>query len=447
MQFPEEFAHQMSSILSPEEYEEFCHSLDNPPYVSVRPNPFKDSNGDALRDLDCKDNVTWSSLGKYLGTRPSFTLNPLFHSGAFYVQEASSMFLEQALRQCGNPKVVLDLCAAPGGKSTLLRSLLDDEALLVSNEPIKNRAQILAENIIKWGHEGNLVTCNFPKDFKNVGAVFDLIVVDAPCSGEGMFRKDNPALEMWSPANVEECAKRQRDIVETIWPSLKAGGFLVYSTCTYNTLENEQNIDYFCHELDAEAIKIDVPTSTGIIGNLICGNDKPVYHFMPHRTKGEGFFLALLQKKGSVATQRLKGKKTFRPMPKDWGNTTTAKDLVILENDNQVYAIRKKDADMVSHLLNALYPITMGLPLYEKKGNKTIPAHGLAMSRLLNKSFYPTIDLSLDQALDYLRRQAIQIDAKKGYILLTYKNMPLGFANNLGNRANNMYPANWKIKH
>lgn len=447
MQLPAPFAQQMTALLCDDEYQQFRNALDQPPCVSVRANPFKDAGGEALRSLDCAGSVPWSSCGRYLAARPNFTLNPLFHSGTFYVQEASSMFLEQALRQCGSPRLVLDLCAAPGGKSTLLRSLLPDEALLVSNEPVRNRAQVLTENMTKWGHEGSLVTCNYPRDFAKAGAIFDLIVVDAPCSGEGMFRKDNPALDMWSPANVADCAERQRDIVSTIWPTLKDGGWMVYSTCTYNTAENEENIAYFCSELGAEAVEIDTPPQCAIMGNLLAGSDLPVYHFLPHKTKGEGFFLALLRKNGSGGSAKMKGKQKFKPLPKEWAAKLSASDLVMLESGDTACALRSADAQAVSHLLGMLYPLHAGVPLYERKGNKTLPAHGLAMSRLLNADAFPRVELTLEQALDYLRRQAISVDAKKGYILLTYKGVPLGFANNLGNRANNMYPANWRIRH
>ena len=435
----------MTKLLGTEEYARLCDALGESPAVSVRANPFKQTQ--ALENLNCSESVKWSSMGKYLSERPNFTLNPLFHAGAFYVQEASSMFLEQALRQCGEPKMVLDLCAAPGGKSTLLRSLLPDDALLVSNEPMKPRAHVLAENICKWGHEGCVVTCNYPRDFKKLGPVFDLIAVDAPCSGEGMFRKDNPALEMWSPANVEECAERQREIVADIWPTLKEGGYLIYSTCTYNTLEDEENVAYFCRELGAEAVEIPVDAEWNITGNLLKGSTLPAYRFMPHKTRGEGFFLALLRKTSPAGTAKFKGKANFAPLPKQWAKAVSVADAVLLEREDIGYAIRRADSQAIAHLLTHLSPLHLGLPVYEKKGPKSIPHHALAMSRQLCDEAFPSVELDLDTALSYLRRQAITIDAPRGYVLLKYNNLPLGFANNLGNRANNMYPQNWKIKH
>lgn len=445
MQLPEAFQTQMAHLLGAQEYALLCDALEENPAVSVRLNPFKKT--EAFCHLDCGEAVAWSTQGRYLNTRPNFTLNPLFHAGSFYVQEASSMFLEQALRQCGTPQLVLDLCAAPGGKSSLLRSLLPDSAFLVSNEPIKNRANVLMENLTKWGHEGCLVTCNYPYDFRKLGAIFDVIAVDAPCSGEGMFRKDNPALEMWSPNNVAVCAERQREIVETIWPTLKNGGYLIYSTCTYNTCENEENVRYFCSTLGAEVVEIPVEAEWQITGSLLADYPVPVYHFMPHKTKGEGFFLALLRKTENATTPKLIGKTSFKPIAKDWAKRLTAPDLLTFERNEICYAVRCDHAPIVSHLMTQLFPLHTGIPLYERKGNKVIPHHALAMSRLLTQDAYPTFELTQSEALDYLRRQSLTIDAPRGYVVLTYQDTPIGFANNLGSRANNLYPHNWKIRH
>lgn len=447
MQLPEAFTRQMTDLLGEAEFETFSRALDEEPTVSVRPNPFKPV-GETGGIPRGNSMVAWSSLGEYLDSRPSFTQNPLFHSGAFYVQEASSMFLEQALRQCGTPRVVLDLCAAPGGKSTLLRSLLPDDALLVCNEPVRSRAEVLAENITKWGHEGCVVTCNYPKDFAKAGLQFDLIAADLPCSGEGMFRKDNPALEMWSPDAVEECATRQRDIISAIWPTLRQGGFLIYSTCTYNTRENEENINYICRELGAEPVGIPVDPALQITGSLLKGSPLPVCRFLPHKTRGEGFFLCLLRKTSTSTAAKPRSKGNPKPLPKPWSNyITDPQDMALMEKDDIVYAVRRGDIALTESITKRLYILHAGLPLYEKKASKQIPCHALAMSRRLAADAFPRVELSREQALSYLNRQAITIDAPRGYILLTFAGLPLGFVNNLGNRANNMYPRNWKIKH
>lgn len=442
MDFPLAFSSSMRRLLSSAEYESFVKALQDPPVVSVRINPEKKT-----LPTDGLTPVPWSSCGYYLPARPQFTLDPLFHAGTYYVQEASSMFLEQALLQTGKPQTVLDLCAAPGGKSTLLRALLPDESLLVCNEPVGQRAQILAENMIKWGHEGCVVTSDYPESYGRLGAMFDLIVVDAPCSGEGMFRKDNPALELWSEDNVKMCAARQRDILRDVWPALKEDGYMIYSTCTYNLEENEKNVRYICDELGAEVVEIPVPEEWRIVGNLMRGERFPVYHFFPHRTRGEGLFMALLHKTASAPPMHKKNKMRYNRLPDAWKSRISGQCLQAFEKEGVCYAVREGDAPYVGCLQDFVKVLTCGIPVYEVKGKKDAPHHGLAMSRCLLKDAFPTVELSLEQALDYLRTMAIQVEAPRGYILLTYRSVPLGFANNLGAHANNMYPKTWRIRH
>ena len=427
-----QFDEQMRTLLGDAEWQQMQAALDEPPVVSVRVKS-QESRGKSREARVERQGVPWCSHGYYLTERPDFTLDPCFHAGAYYVQEASSMFVEQALKQCGEPKVVLDLCAAPGGKSTLLRSLLPDDALLVCNEPIKARANVLRENIIKWGHEGCFVSCNYPRDFRQLRDMFDVVLVDAPCSGEGMFRKEQAALDMWSPANVEECAIRQRDIVETVWPALKSGGYLIYSTCTYNTRENEENVRHFCDTLGAELVEIPVEEDWHITGSLLSSFNGPVYRFMPHKTRGEGFFLALMRKKGESEGRESRVE----------NRESRVREFEI---DNTVYAVQAAYVPVVRQLAKVLYPIYMGVALYEKKGKKQIPHHALAMSRLLAEDAYPTVALGLDDALLYLRHEALRIDAPRGYVLVSYNGLPLGFVNNVGKHANNLYPAEWRIR-
>ncbi|MBO4730558.1 MAG: rRNA cytosine-C5-methyltransferase [Bacteroidaceae bacterium] len=423
-----QFDEQMRTLLGEVEWQRMQAALDEPPVVSVRVNKVRKCESSMFNG---QKPVPWCSSGYYLDERPDFTLDPCFHAGGYYVQEASSMFVEQALKQCGEPKIVLDLCAAPGGKSTLLRSLLPDDALLVCNEPIKARANVLRENIIKWGHEGCFVSCNYPRDFRKLRDMFDVVVVDAPCSGEGMFRKEQAAIDMWSAANVEECAIRQRDIVETIWPALKSGGYLIYSTCTYNTRENEENVQHFCDTLGAELVEIPVAEDWHITGSLLSNFNGPVYRFMPHKTRGEGFFLALMRKNMGARVVSTKVREA---------------NMQHFEIGNTVYAVDAAHAPVVRQLTKVLYPLYMGVALYEKKGNKQIPHHALAMSRMHAKDAYPTVALGLDDALRYLRHEALRIDAPRGYVLVSYDGLPLGFVNNVGNHANNLYPAEWRIR-
>lgn len=277
--------------------------------------------------------------------------------------------------------------------------------------------------------------------------MFDLIVVDAPCSGEGMFRKDNPALELWSEDNVKMCAARQRDILRDVWPPLKEDGYMIYSTCTYNLEENEKNVRYICDELGAEVVEIPVPEEWQIVGNLMRGERFPVYHFFPHRTRGEGLFMALLHKTAGAPLMRKKNKMRYTRLPDAWKSRISGQCLQAFEKEGVCYAVREGDAPYVGCLQDFVKVLTCGIPVYEVKGKKDAPHHGLAMSRCLLKDAFPTVELSLEQALDYLRTMAIQVEAPRGYILLTYRSVPLGFANNLGAHANNMYPKTWRIRH
>ena len=232
MNLPASFTEYTRALLGVEEYEKLVSALQQEPPVSIRLNRLKVHRLKVENALSVQP--PWSSEGIYLDERLTFTFDPLFHAGCYYVQEASSMFVEQVLRQhVTKPVVMLDLCAAPGGKSTHARSVLPEGSLLVANEVIRNRSQILAENLTKWGHPDVVVTNNDPADFSALPSFFDVILTDVPCSGEGMFRKDSVAVEEWSPENVEICWQRQRRIIADVWPSLKPGGILIYSTSTY----------------------------------------------------------------------------------------------------------------------------------------------------------------------------------------------------------------------
>ncbi len=234
MNLPASFIDYTRALLGNEEYEKLAAALQQEPPVSIRINKLrmKEEGLSSLTDSSARfsfNKVPWASDGYYLDERLTFTFDPLFHAGCYYVQEASSMFVEQVLRQyVESPVVMLDLCAAPGGKSTHARSVLPEGSLLVANEVIRNRSQVLAENLTKWGHPDVVVTNNDPADFSALPSFFDVILTDVPCSGEGMFRKDPVAVEEWSPENVEICWQRQRRIIADIWPCLKPGGILIY---------------------------------------------------------------------------------------------------------------------------------------------------------------------------------------------------------------------------
>jgi 16S rRNA C967 or C1407 C5-methylase (RsmB/RsmF family)/NOL1/NOP2/fmu family ribosome biogenesis protein len=401
----------MHALLGKEEYGRLVAALAEEVPASIRLNPFKYDKVCPPLAKDQFKPVPWCGNGYYLNRRPAFTFDPLFHAGCYYVQEASSMFLEQVMRQfVTDPVCVLDLCAAPGGKATHVRSLLPGGSLLVANEVIRSRSQVLAEYMIKWGHPDVVVTQNDPADFRELEGFFDVIVADVPCSGEGMFRKDPDAMGEWSLEQVEVCRQRQWRIIADIWPCLGPGGLLVYSTCTYNIKENEENVSRMVKELGAEVLRVDVPVEWNVTGNLF--NDAfPVYRFLPHKTKGEGFFLAVLRKESGKPFDR---------------------------SGSREAALRK--------WLRVIKP--SGIEPGVRKGGDILPSHAQAMSLALQPGLYPVCELTYEHAIAYLRREAIVLDASvaRGYVLVTYRSVPLGFVKNVCNRANNLYPHDWRIR-
>ncbi len=461
MELPIDFISRTKKILGEDEYAAFEKALKNASPVSIRINTLK------WEATVSENNVPWAVDGLYLKERPSFTFDPLFHAGCYYVQEASSMFIEQAIRRyVDNPVVMLDLCAAPGGKSTLLRSLLPEGSLLVANEVMRNRSQILAENIIKWGHPEVIVTNNDPADFTKLTNMFDVILTDVPCSGEGMFRKDEVAISEWSTNNVEICYTRQRRILEDIWPTLKPGGILIYSTCTYNREENEDNVKWISEELGAQILPVNANEEWNITGNLT-ENIFPAYRFMPHKTTGEGFFMAVLRKDDDEKTNESNidafgfskvkskkkgkdnGKSNFQTVPdgvKEWLKDSTKYSF---ENFNDsITAFPLEHIDNYQRVKSVLKIIHAGVEVGNIKGRDIIPAHSLAMSKYIERSMFTTADLDYRDAISYLRKEAIAIGPEypRGYILFTYRNIPLGFAKNIGNRTNNLYPQEWRIR-
>ncbi len=450
MALPKEFINILGEILEADERDRLLNALQTEPQVSIRFNPLiPDAESLALQSLECSADgrVPWAGNAVYLDHRPQFTLDPLIHMGCYYVQEASSMFLEQAVRKCvSGPVKALDLCAAPGGKSTLLASLLPEGSLLVSNEIQRGRAQILAENMTKWGRTGVMVTCNTPKQIGQSNLMFDLIAVDAPCSGEGMFRKDEGAVTDWSLQNVEMCAERQRQIIEDIWPALKPGGYLIYSTCTFNRHEDEDNVQWIIEQFGAEAIKIDTNPEWNIKASLTQDN-LPVYHFMQHLTRGEGFFLCLLRKPDGafreIPQKPFKADPTVPAECRKWLND----GYEYYVKGDSIYALPAPLASDMNQVSKELYALIPGIEVAVRKGHDWVPAHALAMSDALNTEAFNKVEITRKQALEYLHCDALRLeDAPRGIVLLTYKGIPLGFAKNLGNRANNMYPQEWRIR-
>ncbi len=448
MNLPKDFEHYFSERWRQEDVEALMQGLDSEPSVSIRVNPSRLSLDAEPEGADGR--VPWCPEGIYLKERPQFTADPLLHAGAYYVQEASSMFLSHVLRKVlphvsgvsnlladasyssdgvGEQTYCLDLCAAPGGKSTLLRSLLSDNCFLVSNEANRTRAQVLAENMAKWGNPNVVVTQAYAQDLTQVIAdsPFSLILADVPCSGEGMMRKEEQAVTQWSPAFVADCAALQRSIVADIWPTLRPGGVLIYSTCTFNPEEDEENVEWIMRELGADLIPIPVEAEWGIRGDMRKHSSQPlpVVHFLPGQIRGEGFFMAVLQK---------------RQIEGDDANSDHF--IGAFSADECAMKTRKKDkkgkgkgkgkgASRPATLIDILRESQFALPTNQ-----------------LEAADAPRVELSLVDAFRYLQREALTLPAEtpRGLVQVCYRGQRLGLMNNLGARANNLYPKEWRIR-
>ena len=444
--FPSAFAQRMQVQLR-QNWNEFLSAHEHPSPTSIRINPLKSNSKDLER-------IPWTDFGYYLAQRPSFTFDPLFHAGAYYVQEASSMFLEQALKQTvdlSEPMQVLDLCAAPGGKSTHLLSLINEQSLLITNEAIRSRATILAENIQKWGHHNVVVTNNDPEGFQRLEGFFDVIVVDAPCSGEGLFRKDPPARKEWSEENIELCALRQQRIVNQVWPSLKQNGILIYCTCTYNEKENEENISWLVRERKAESLKLKVESTWGI--EEVEKNNVFGYRFYPHKTKGEGFFISAVRKTGEQHEISIHKKKTFDHPPTKIKERLSAwlkgpEELEFVKHEELILVLPRNYLFEIEFLSKFLKVIQKGTAIATAKHDKLIPEHAVALSTQINQSNFPAVEMNYDQAIAFLRKDVLNLSAEtKGFALMNYEGTPLGWSNLLGNRMNNLYPSAWRIRN
>ncbi|MCH6233843.1 methyltransferase RsmF C-terminal domain-like protein [Cognataquiflexum rubidum] len=452
---PKAFESQMKSYLGENEFREFAKALEKEPKVSIRINRHKTQTQPENSIL-----VPWNEDGYFLEERPSFTLDPLFHAGCYYVQEASSMFIQHILKSIDAPQdgIYLDLAAAPGGKSTLLSSYLGKNGFLVANEVIKSRASILKENIIKWGIGNTLVTQNDPEHFGDLAGFFDLVLVDAPCSGEGMFRKDPDAMSEWSADHVALCAARQERIMDHAGSFVKGGGYLIYSTCTFNEKENEEMIRFIVSEYDYEPVRIPLDSAWGIVESEvdIDGNSFFGYRFFPHRVEGEGFFITVLKRpENSLANEPKRTKDFKHPYIKPVGKQEAEKLMVQLglpdyscfyNLQDSFFWVNKDFQQHFEYLCRFLNIRYFGVELGKINKQQFIPNHELAVS-ILPKSGFLTYDLDLKEALDYLRKEDIPLkDLPEGWVLVTYKKMPLGWLKNLGNRTNNYYPKDWRIR-
>lgn len=445
----------MKGLLGEVVYEEFEKAIEKEARTSIRLNPWKE-----IPNFEKTEPIPWSENGYFLESRPSFTLDPSFHAGGYYVQEASSMFIEHILKSLKVIKgLFLDLAAAPGGKSTLLSSYLGEEGFLVANEVIQNRAQILRENIIKWGLGNVLVSNNDPEHFAHLEGMFELVLIDAPCSGEGMFRKDPQARVEWSPDHVQLCASRQKRILDRSGALVKAGGYLIYSTCTFNELENEEMIRFLTEEFSYEPVRVPLDPNWKIIESKVETESGEFfgYRFFPHLVEGEGFFITVLKRPQDALSLEPKKVKDFKHHylkeigPKECeqidlelGFSGNGTYFQLNESYFRINQDWKNHVDKLSQHLSLKY---FGVEIGKKQGIDWIPSPAWALS-ILPKNKFETIELSKNQALDFLRKSDIQfIDLPKGWVLVCYQSLPLGWIKNLGNRTNNYYPKEWRIRN
>ena len=441
MNLPEAFLEQLRGLL-PDEWERLAGAItSSEPSVAVRVN--------AARGVGVPDGarrVPWCDQGFYTEGRPSFTFDPDWHAGRYYVQDASSMFISHVIRHfVHDPVRYLDLCAAPGGKTTAAIQALPPQSLVVANEIVPPRARVLADNVIRWGAPRCVVTSNAPAQIGKFSYFFDVIAADVPCSGEGMMRKDAEAVSQWSPDLVTQCAQRQREILKDVWLALRPGGLLIYSTCTYNRQENEEIADYVLQELGATSLEVPVEASWNI--HPAIGSDAHGYRFMPHRVDGEGLFMAVFRKDGNDLRQdfRIKEKKLKKvdEMGKKW---LSAPEAFILDQQGDLsIAVPQDIRREVAAMRDSLNVLHAGVELATVMGRKLVPHHALAMSLARAEDAFPTCEVDYPTALRYLRGESITIDAPRGYVLIACDGAVLGFANNLGNRANNLYPKPLRI--
>lgn len=441
---PQDFLKSLDKLLSADEQNLLKEVLEQVSPVSLRIHPEK---GSVL--FGEEESVAWCKSGRYLNERPLFALDPNFHAGAYYVQEAGSMLLEQVWDQLSLPDqpLVLDLCASPGGKSTHLLSLLNHRGLLISNEVIKSRSASLLENVTKWGYANVLVSQNDPRDFSRLNGLFDVLVVDAPCSGEGMFRKDPMARSHWGTDQVEHCHLRQKRILQDAWPCLKEGGYLIYSTCTFNNMEDERSLMHLIDQAGAEAVGLP-ELAWGVDHRSMEGIDS--YRTWPHRSKAEGFFIAAVRKtsaekevKTRTSSRITVDKKLHRVCLR-----SNAEHLVILRDEyNKPYLFPEAFVSQAALISEEIKLLRKGTPMGEEKGRDFQWSHDFAMSLHLAADAFGSLDLEKDQALNYLRKNALPtVEGAQKWVLASYGALPLGWLKNAGNRLNNYYPKEWRLR-
>ena len=465
MELPRTFVERVLRDLGTTEGEALCRALDGEACVSIRVNPAKAEGlrgeqparvSEVLPMLTAAGRVPWCANGFLLAGRPSFTFDSDFHAGAYYVQEAASQFVGCLLQGVPTSGArILDLCAAPGGKTTLYASLVGRGGLVVANEIDRRRASVLADNVRKWGTGNVVVTTCEPHAVCDCEAWFDVVAVDAPCSGEGMFRKDPAARGEWSENNVRQCAARQDDILREAWRALRPGGTLIYSTCTFNRDEDEGSLERmlaWAGDEVAASEPVDVDPAWGIVEGEV--GPFRTFRFFPHRTVGEGFFAAVARKAPDApGRQRLPKGRRSMVAPADRASAGELRRWV-REPDRMVfgtvagtgYAWYGEQAEAVKTLSEALPVICSGVALGQLFKGRLKPDPALAFFDGLERGAVPVAGLDDEQALRYLRRQEVAAGAlAEGVNLVTARGRALGFAKRIGARVNNMYPNSLRI--
>ncbi len=452
IELPQSFIQSVSCCKGFDE-ESFREAHQKPAPTSIRLNPFKPTE----LSFALNQPVPWSGNGFYLAERPNFTYDVLFQAGCYYVQEAGSMFIEQALKQCvdfNQPLVALDLCASPGGKSTLINSLLNAESVLVANEVVKQRAEVLCQNLSKWGTSNVIVTNNDPSSFSEMRNTFDVMLIDAPCSGSGLFRKQADAVDEWSLDNVNLCSARQKRILAEVIGSLKNQGILIYSTCSYSEQENEEIVDWLLTEFDLETIQLTIDNNWGIVETESKINKGFGYRFYPNRTQSEGFFCSALKKKTSTGSatniehfrkQKHDAFTEIKPAEKtvfnNWINTKSEQAVIKFKDD---YLLTNALAIDFINKNKQLYLKKVGTNLGMVIKNDLLPHHDLAWSVAV-LSTVQTINCSNEEALLYLKKELHHINGNKGWNLMCFENLGIGWIKHLGNRFNNYFPSEYRI--
>lgn len=448
MNIPVEILNDLKSII-PNELNEFELAHQRLPQRSLRFNNFKIKAENA--DIDLSRKVPWAQGAYYVSSDFKAVLDPQWHAGCFYMQEASSMFLEQILEQLHvseKQQLILDLCASPGGKATHISALMHPDSVLIANEVIAKRVNGLRENLLKWGKANTWISNSDAVHFRKCGSIVDILLVDAPCSGSGLFRKDKAALEHWNEHQVQHCGLRQERILEDILPVLKSNAYLIYSTCSFSTRENEEILDYLIENQGLLTVDITIDPSWGVVRTISEKHKGIGYRFLPHRLKGEGFFIAVLQKarKEALIDKPKERKKGVEKVMPTLPNYIRTEGYHIQERGDELFAFRNTQFQCYRSLKQNVKMVHAGIHLGKFVHKKFIPSHDVALSEILNLELVPKIEVGKEDALKYLSKLDFELSsAPLGYVLIMYKKTPLGWVNNLKGRFNNYYPSNYRI--